>query len=462
MYERFYGLTEHPFSLTPDPDFLFINQNFRDALDRMTQAVNQRESITVLTGDVGTGKTTLCWALLLRMQKKVRTALILNPLLNIDDLLRAIVQDFKIKPLSRRAPWHAHLPDRPYGLEDTSRLLELNRKQLIDELNRFLLEGVEADFSNVLVVDEAQNLTVECLELLRILACLEASKRKLLQIILAGQLELDQTLKIPELRQLRQTVAVHCSLEPLSKSDMTQYIYHRLWKAGADRSLSFSNEALNSVYEHSSGYPRLINVICDRTLTVGCNNRSWRISDKMVHEALMHLGMRAKKTAFFPLSSSVKAALAATAGVIILAGLIYFIRPWNFRANIADHRQNAGSPLLSVQPLKSSASSGPEPLTVEQSNTEARPTRATGALPLFFLQVHSLSTQQQADRALSDLKRKGYPAFQRILATRNQSRLYVIYIGPFADSSAAQEAATRLLESDGLHAILRTDISTSN
>jgi len=300
MYESYYGLSEHPFSLTPDPDFLFLNENFGKALDQLTYAVNRNEPFAVLIGDVGTGKTTLCWALLLRMQKNVRTALILNPMLKVEDLLRTIIQDFKIKPRSRRPPWRMQLRVETEGLEDSSWLDGLSRKQLIDELNRFLIEGAKESLSSILVIDEAQNLSPQCLEQLRILSNLETSKRKLFQIIFVGQLELDKNLNLPALRQLKQRISVRCTLRPLSKDDTERYIYHRLWRAGSNHSASFSKGALDEIYRKSQGYPRLVNIICDRALMAGYNSRSRNITKKMVKTALVQLGMSKSRITLKP------------------------------------------------------------------------------------------------------------------------------------------------------------------
>ena len=231
MYENFYGLSEHPFNLTPDPDFLFLNETFQNSLDQITYAIDRRETFSVLIGDVGTGKTTLCRALLLRLPANVRTALILNPLVDIDDLFRMIIQDFQIKPSSRRQAWHARTSNEREGLQDSSWLDGLTRRELIDELNRFLLEGARDDVRNLLIIDEAQNLSTECLEHLRVLSNLETSKRKLLQVVFSGQIELDEKLNLTELRQLKQRITVRCSLQPLSERDMVRYIHHRLWKA---------------------------------------------------------------------------------------------------------------------------------------------------------------------------------------------------------------------------------------
>lgn len=454
MYERFYGLNEHPFSLTPDPDFIFINQNFREALDQITHAVNRREGLTVLIGDVGTGKTTLCWALLLRMQNNVRTALILNPMLGIDDLLKAIIQDFNIKFSTRRAPWKLQIAGMKDEPREASWVQGLTRKQLMDELNRFLLEGAEADINNVLVIDEAQTLSVECLEQLRMISNLETSGRKLLQIILSGQLELDHNLNLPKLQQLKQRINGRCSLRPLSKEGMTQYIYHRIWKAGGSGNLSFSRGALNAIYRQSRGYPRLINLICDRALMAGCRSRSWIITRKMVKTAIEQLEMSGQKISWFRSSFPAKPLLIVAAALLILSGLAYFVRPWNYFTGMADHIQ-----AKSVAPagMDKATSDISVPLTQPTASPppDANPLTPPGRISGFSLQVHSMRSQQQADRAIEDLKQKGYPVFQR--AVRNPDGLlwYVVYVGPFAESDEAQEVAATLLQHEELHVILR-------
>lgn len=462
MYESFYGLRESPFSLTPDPDFLFINQNFRTALEQINYAINRREAISVVVGDVGTGKTTLCWALLMRMGKNVRTALILNPLLNSEDMLRAIIQDFGIKARNRRAPWRTRVADGPGELRDASWLEGLTRKQLIDELTVFLLEGAEADLSNILVIDEAQNLSLEVLEQLRILSNLETSKRKLLQIILVGQLELDQKLSSPQLRPLNQRITVRCSLQPLSRDDMVRYIYHRLWVAGGNQSVSFSEGALKKIYEHSGGYPRLVNIICDRALLAGYNKHSRNISAGMAQTALAELGMGGEKIARIPSPLSFRRAVTATAGLMVFAGLGYFVRPWNFITGLADHQQT-----IELAPASADTANSDMPSQLPQSaDRPSQPavisSSAPSGNPAFLLQVHSLKTQRQADSALADLKRKGYPALQRFVLNPDNTRWYVVYLGPFDDLEAAREAARRLLQREQLATILRSSASPGN
>ncbi len=456
MYESFYRLTEHPFSLTPDSDFLFLNQNFQKALDQIAYAVDRREAFSVLIGDVGTGKTTLCWALIQRMPQNTRTALILNPLLDIDDLLRAIIQDFKIEPRRRREQWHTQSAPEAAGLRDASWLDGLSRKQLIDELNRFLLDGAADDIRNIVFIDEAQNLSPECLEQLRVLSNLETSKRKLLQIIFSGQLELDQKLNLPQLRQLKQRISVRCFLQPLSRADTTRYIHHRLGRAGSNRTLSFSKSAYGSIHKHSQGYPRLINIICDRALMAGYKERSRIITNKIAKTAIGSLGVSKTKTASKPLPFSVKLAGISIMCLMILAGIAYyFLTPGNYGGSVV-HRET-------IQPATDDADTAQPEITPElqapaaaQSQVPAVPVSPQPSGSEFSLQVHSLGTQQDADRAVEGFRQKGYPSYQRSITNRDGILWYVVYIGPFADLTVAEETAEIILEREKLQTILRS------
>jgi general secretion pathway protein A len=459
MYERFYGLNQHPFSLTPDSDFLFLNGNFQKSLDRLTYAMNRREAFSVLIGDVGTGKTTLCWALLLRMPQNVRTALILNPLLDTDDLLRAVIQDFKIKPRHRRAPWRTlPVPDGE-ELQDASWLDGLTRKQLIDELNRFLLEGAKDDVRSILIIDESQNLSPECLEQLRVLSNLETSKHKLLQILFSGQLELEQKLNLPQLRQLKQRISVRCSLQPLSKEDMARYIHHRLRKAGSNRSPTFSRGALNSIHRHSGGYPRLVNLICDRALMAGYQQSSRIITKRMAKAGIGNLAAAKSKADFKFFSFLLRFAATLLVGLMIFGGIFYYIRTRGHDVGSTDYQtaiqpvpDNAETPATEM-PQEPAAPLPFQPKT--SADASSRPLPNSG----FSLQVHSLTTQEDAKRAVADLRQKGYPAYQNLITNRDDTRWYVVYLGPFDDIETARETAEDILERQRLQTILRTSSS---
>lgn len=261
MYQEFYGLREKPFALTPDPQFLFLSESHRTAMESLLYGIHQREGFMVLTGDIGTGKTTLCRALLGRVDPQVKTAVIFNSFLTEEELLESILQDL--------------------GLATKGK----SRKKLIDELNKFLLSQLSDGNHVALIIDEAQNLSIAVLEQIRMLSNLETEKEKMLQIILLGQLELVEKLRSPELKQLNQRIAIRHRLLPLTRVEMEGYIYQRLLVAGAQGNITFSNSALNEIYQFSKGIPRLINLLCDRALLAGLVDQAYHIEEGIIQKA---------------------------------------------------------------------------------------------------------------------------------------------------------------------------------
>jgi general secretion pathway protein A len=270
MYEEYYGFTEKPFSLTPDPKYLFKSESHANAFDMLQYALRRREGFVVVTGDIGTGKTTLCRALLEQIDRNTFTALVLNPFLSEDDLLKLILQDFGV--VSR--------DDMRRG-----RLSGVSKQALIETIYDFLLGLLSLRASAVLVIDEAQNLPMPVLEQIRILSNLETDKEKLLQVVLVGQLNLHPLLKAPQMRQLDQRVSVRCQLRPLTREEVAAYVVHRLTIAGASSVVSFRPKALVLVHRRSSGIPRLVNLLCDRALLAAYSARANRVTDEMVCKA---------------------------------------------------------------------------------------------------------------------------------------------------------------------------------
>jgi general secretion pathway protein A len=285
VYEKFYGLKETAFNLTPDPAFLFLNKRSRDALDLIMYGIERREGFALIIGDIGTGKTTMCWSLLERLARKnICTALIQNPMLSETDILRAILQDLGVRP--EKSQESSESAERVF---DNDWMQDLTKKQLIDRLNVFLAENAAKDIFTVLIVDEAQNVSLALLEQLRLLSNLETAKKKLLQIIFVGQLELDQKLKLPSLRQLNQRISTRFETKCLSKEDTELYIRHRIAAAGGAPRLFFGSGTFRSIWRHSKGYPRLINLICDRALLLGYTQRSRVITRRIVRRAAASL-----------------------------------------------------------------------------------------------------------------------------------------------------------------------------
>lgn len=266
MYLDFYGLREPPFSLTPDPRFLFYSERHREALELLLFALRERKGFVQLTGEVGCGKTTLCRALLERLGSGYHTALILNPVLSPGQLLRSILKELGLE-----------VPDRA------------DRVECLERLNRFLLEVVPKGEEVVLLVDEAQDLGPELLEQVRLLSNLETDREKLLQIVLIGQPELRELLDHPRLRQLRQRIPVRCHLEPLDREETELYLHFRLQVAGANGQPTFTPWALRKLYRYSRGIPRLLNAAADLTLLAGYVEGTTELRARHVRRAIQEL-----------------------------------------------------------------------------------------------------------------------------------------------------------------------------
>ena len=285
MYEEYYGFTEKPFSLTPDPKFHFKSESHANAFDLLQYAVRRREGFVVITGDIGTGKTTLCRALLEQIDRNTFTAIVLNPFLSEDDLLKLILQDFGV--VSRE--------DIKRG-----RLANISKQELIETINDFLLSLLPLHASALLIIDEAQNLPAPVLEQIRILSNLETDKEKLLQIVLVGQLNLDTLLKAPQMRQLDQRVSIRYQLLPLTRDETAAYVTHRLTVAGGSASVTFQPKALDMMQRRTRGIPRLINLVCDRSLLAAFSARTNRISADIVRQASSTLELgEARSSRFF-------------------------------------------------------------------------------------------------------------------------------------------------------------------
>jgi general secretion pathway protein A len=265
VYLEYYGLTLPPFDLTPDPRFLFHSRKHREALNHLLYGIRERKGFVQLTGEVGAGKTTLCRALLEQLNGVFSTALILNPVLSADELMKAIATEF--------------------GLDVKGR----DRLATIAAIGEFLLKQVQAGRETVLLIDEAQDLTEELLEHIRLLSNIETDDRKLLQIVLLGQPELRDRLNSHRLRQLRQRITVRYHLMPLTRHEVAQYIQHRLELAGAKGVPFFTQPALWRVFGYSHGIPRLVNAVCDKALLAGYVEQSDRITHRMVGRAIREL-----------------------------------------------------------------------------------------------------------------------------------------------------------------------------
>jgi general secretion pathway protein A len=265
MYEAFYGFREKPFHVTADPSFLYPSHHHQEAMAHLTYGIQQRLGFLVITGEVGTGKTTLAKTLLNQMPDSTRTALVLNPALSATQLLLAIARDFVILPR-----------------EETK---SYSRGQLIGLIETFLLKEASLGRCAVLIIDEAQALSTSALEQVRLLSAVETPKAKLLQIVLVGQQELSQRLTTDSrLRALNDRVAVRYHIQPLTTQEVGEYIAHRLAVAGAVRSLRFTEGAAAMIARLSSGVPRRVNRLCDQALLAGFIEESFTIDERIVEK----------------------------------------------------------------------------------------------------------------------------------------------------------------------------------
>lgn len=262
MYKEYFGLKEEPFSIAPDPQFLYMSERHREALAHLIYGMKADSGFVLLTGEVGTGKTTVCRCLLNQIPEHSEVAFVLNPKLSVPELLATICDELGIS--------------YPVG---TSSI-----KIFVDQINLFLLDAHSQGKRTILIIDEAQNLSIEVLEQIRLLTNLETSKRKLLQVIMLGQPELNHLLARPELRQLAQRVTARYHLEPLSRHELVAYLTYRLAVAGVERPL-FPKATINRLYRLSGGIPRLINLICDRALLGAYARGESLISPKLLAAA---------------------------------------------------------------------------------------------------------------------------------------------------------------------------------
>jgi len=265
VYLDYYGLTEPPFDITPNPRFLFYSAKHREAFNHLMYGIRERKGFVQLTGEVGAGKTTLCRALLEQLDEQFATALILNPVMSPDELMKAIGVEFGL-PVSG-----------------------LDRLDTLAVINQFLLQLADVGKDAVLIIDEAQDLTEELLEQVRLLSNLETDNRKLLQIVLLGQPELRDRLNSPRLRQLRQRITVRYHLLPLSRHEVRQYVQHRLHLCGGNGYPCFTRPAFWRLYQYTQGIPRVLNALCDKALLAGFVAQRKRINFGLVSRAVREL-----------------------------------------------------------------------------------------------------------------------------------------------------------------------------
>ena len=269
MYNSYFGFLESPFSVTPDPRFFYTNRVYQEAYANLRYGIEARKGFIVITGEVGTGKTTLLRKLMRNSEGTIHSVFIFNTHINFNELLRAILGDL--------------------GLATAGK----DRLMMVEELNDYLIEQLKRGHIVSVLIDEAQNLSDEALEGLRLLSNLETDREKLLQIVLMGQPELKPKLDQPSLRQLKQRVALQCQLAPLDASEVGAYIDFRLKEAGYKGEELFDRDAVDQIILYSRGIPRLINMICDNALLIAYGSSQKSVTIEMVNEVVDDLQLQA-------------------------------------------------------------------------------------------------------------------------------------------------------------------------
>ena len=407
MYEEFYGLKEKPFNLTPDPKFLFLSTRHREALEHLAYGVANKEGFILFTGDIGTGKTTLCRAFLERSNRNLKTAAIFNSFLTEEELLESILLDFGFPSKGR------------------------SRKERIDALNKFLIYQLSQGGNAVLVIDEAQNLSISVLEQVRMLSNLETEKEKLLQIVLIGQVELREKIRLPQLKQLEQRISVRYHLQPLSKGEVSKYIYHRLMVAGSEGRINFSRGALRNIYRSSKGIPRLINLICDRALLNGYAKGKYTITTPMVLQAIKSLRGEEKSLSF---PSKIKLAISLGAILFLLLGLGFFL-------STIFHDKPVRAP-FPTSPIQKPSSEAPKPTPKVEAY------KFDPSFPYIIL-IDSFSTEELAIEAIRKLEPFSGPKNISKISMPEKGVSYRVLIGRFKTQAEAYDLLIKLKAKTG-------------
>jgi type II secretory pathway predicted ATPase ExeA/cell division septation protein DedD len=447
MHEEYYGFSEKPFSLTPDPKYLYKSESHANAFDVLQYAIRRREGFVVVTGDIGTGKTTLCRAILEQLDRKTFTALVLNPFLSEEDLLRLVLQDFGV--VSRDEI-------------KRGRLAGVSKQELIDTLNEFLLSLLPLGAGALLIIDEAQNLPRPVLEQIRVLSNLETNKEKLLQIVLVGQLNLEDLLRSPDLRQLDQRVSIRYELKPLTREETSAYIAHRLTIAGGGAAVSFAPKAIDLVHKYTRGIPRLINLVCDRALLGGYSARSKRITPEMMKAAAAGLDLKLRRDAALNWIQQRAAAFVAGATVttMLAIGVAYAMSGAGAANASAGSAKTATTPApvaLPSQPTQQDTAvpvtgvkgtTGPAtPTAVDSASTE--PHDAARAQRSYSILVGSFRLEPEAASLTDQLSGLGYRTSTSRVTSATRGIWHQVFVGPYGNLDQARLDETRVRQLPG-------------
>ena len=456
--EEFYGLSTRPFGLTPDLRFVYQSRSHSQAFKEVTDALQRREGLVVITGEIGTGKTVLCRALLETFHEaRTFLSVILDPLLSVDDLLYQVLGDFGlISPEARTS--HKPLP-------------EATRHQLVKTLHQFLSSLIPLNAHAVILIDEAQHLSPSVLEQIRLLSNFETDRAKLLQIVLVGQPNLETMLRQPDLRQLDQRVARRIELYPLSGNEVQDYIARRLAAASASM-VPFTPDAIAAVQRISAGIPRVINTLCDRALEIGCERQLKRLDQDVVHAAAERLKLTVPASTptvsigARELRNQPPAFAVAAAAIALLLLLLGWRMLRSSPAPSAPPAQ-AAQPAPRPQPTARVPAAAPSAAAPALPSAAAAPTGSTppaaprsdpapaaaaapqatkvGTAPVnpnsYRIAVAAFRTSRRATGVATDIATMGLPVTMHLDST---GQWYQVVVGPFTSAESAATAQQRL------------------
>jgi general secretion pathway protein A len=431
MYEAFYGLRERPFNLTPDPKYLYLSEKHKEAFAHLLFGIKNRSGFVMVTGEIGTGKTTICRNLLNQLDPNTEVAFIFNPALNPVELLKKINAEFGISSAAD------------------------NVLDLAEELNQYLLKATAAGKNCVLVIDEAQNLAPAVLEQVRLLSNLETEKEKLLQIILIGQPELGEKLALHELRQLNQRITARYHLQALNAQEARQYVAYRIHVAGGRKSIKFTRSAFNAIFRHSGGTPRVINAICDRALLIGYTKEAHTISRAIVNRAAREVrGARiGRRQALRRASAWVPSPLAIFAALLIFVPLmvaaIYLAQPMTQLAReIGRFNALMTAPVPAESPSRDGAVEA-APVTSARPAGSVAAARASDDKPLAQVVVERIADTQAAPSVLERIGALD-PAAARATAVSALAQLWKLDPAAALPASDAYEEIQAYFRSQSL------------
>ena len=426
MHEEFYGFAEPPFSLAPDPKFLYRSESHDVALQQVWQAIRRKERFIILTGDLGTGKTTLCRTLLEHLEPTTFAALVLNPFLSIEELLRDVLLSFGV--VSREG-------------EGNDRLASATKAELIRTLQEFLHSLASLQGSAVLIIDEAQHLSPSMLDEIRGVSSVEANGHTLLQVVLVGQPNLLEVLQDPTLRELDYSIATRATLKPLNRGEVDAYITHRLWVARRATAVSFAPKAVSLAHTLSGGIPRTINLLGDRSLMLGAESRSQTISEELMAQAATALGLDPPRAGRGDRVSRVASSpTRAVAGMVVvllalLGAVLYFV------GNPAEALQVGSEPPVTPLPPQNL---GVRPLAAppipESLPLVTLPTLANG---FFSVLIDTYAAPRDASRAEVILAAKKLPYYGLDLRFLDGRRRRVL-VGRYRTRTQAEEVRASL------------------